>query len=72
MANLPNECRTDTLDPLFADSELSDARTYTPIRFENDLDKNIYHVEKTIEAACLILSIKPKLLENKANKIKVT
>lgn len=60
------------MDPLFADSELSDARTYTPVRFENVLDKNMYRVAKAIEAACLILSIKPKLLESKANKIKVT
>lgn len=51
MGDLPNVCVTANMDPLYADCELSDVRTHTPIRFENVLDKNIYHVAKTIGAA---------------------
>jgi len=52
MGDLPNVCVTANTDPLHADSQLSDVRTHTSIRFENVLDKNVYHVAKTTGAAC--------------------
>lgn len=52
MGDLPNVCMTANMDPLYGNSELSGVRTHTPIRFENVLDKNFYHVAKTIAAVC--------------------
>lgn len=68
MGDLHNICMTASKDSIYVDSELSDVRTHTLIRSDNDLDESLYHIGKTTRAARLTLFGKHKLFKVKQDK----